>query len=596
MDRLKAFGKRKECIVIWNIFRAVIACAALCISTGISLKNASTFAITIAFLFLFSIENQFKADKRQTVFANIAGGVYSLLATLGSYNTWQFFDMGFGCKKVITLIMVFAGLYVLITSLVKTAFVLLDKNEPKKGDSIKKGMLLYVVSCFCIIFFCWMLYFVAYYPALRTNDSLNQMKQVLGTVAYSNHHPIIHTMFLKVIYDAVFALLGNENMAIASTTLVQLLLLDSIFTYMLYVMKKHGFHKYFLLCTLVFIAFFPINGLFAVTMWKDVLFGGFVLLFILVLWQIIRINSETKIDLAQIGLWALLFLSGLLICLWRSNGFYAYVFCIPFFLLSRAFRKRKLCFAGICFVTVVSVLIIKGPVMERLEVVQPDFVEHISVPIQHISRVIVERNGQLPENDMELLRNVINPEEVKDAYLPYISDPMKKLIRNGNPDYLNTHKADFLKLWIRWGLKYPNIYLKAQIDISNGFWYPNVNYWVSADEITSLSVYETSLCPGLLGILKKINLTAGNLPLISILWKIGFYIWAELFCLLYCIKSKKSIILFLPLMAIFLSLLVATPVAAEFRYGYAFVTSLPFLIGTSFPQLNAYSQAKESTE
>lgn len=34
-----------------------------------------------------------------------------------------------------------------------------------------------------------------------TPDSINQFEQVLGVIPYSNHHPFVHTMLIKLLYQ-----------------------------------------------------------------------------------------------------------------------------------------------------------------------------------------------------------------------------------------------------------------------------------------------------------------------------------------------------------------------------------------------------------
>lgn len=588
--------KRKEWSVLWNVLRTMLAGTAICMVTGLPLNNPTAFVTALAFLILFSKESKWKEDKKQKLFANITGGVYAVMAMLGSYSTWMAFDFVVKGNRIINVMVVASGLFFLSVSSVKAILHFLEKRNPVQGDSKKNDGRLWGLLCYGLILGFWMIYFIAFYPALRTDDSVNQMQQVLGEIPYSNHHPLIHTLFLKIIFDTVFTLFGKQNVAIAATTLVQMLILAGIYTYMLIVIRKAGTHKYYNLSVLVYVALFPVNAFFAVTMWKDVLFGGFVLLFLIYIWQISRMRKDSFGGAKEILLWTAFFFCGVLLSLWRSNGFYAYIFCVPFFLISSAFRKRKIPLAAICVLTVVSVSLIKGPVMDRLQVIQPDFVEHISIPIQQVSRVIVDRGERLSEEERSLISEVINPEQVSTTYLSYISDPMKNMIRMGNAEYLTTHKAEFFQLWIRLGVKYPDVYLKAAIDATNGYWNPNVKYWVTANEITTLPVYEDSLVPGLVGILNEINIVAANIPLLSVWWKIGFYVWAEMFCLFYCLKTKKNIAVFMPLVAIFLTLIAATPVAAEFRYGYPFVTALPFLLAVTFPQSGLCRSKVEAAE
>ena len=157
--------------------------------------------------------------------------------------------------------------------------------------------------------------------------------------------------------------------------------------------------------------------------------GAIVLLFSVILWKM-ECNEQTKVD------WILFFITGILISLLRSNGFYAYVLCIPFIIF---FMKKKRVQTGlICIATVFLVMFVKGPVMEHYKVVQPDTIEALSIPAQHIARVITD-GGELTQEQEELLSKVVDLERVPKEYDSTISDPIKTLVREkGNQDFQNT--------------------------------------------------------------------------------------------------------------------------------------------------------------
>jgi hypothetical protein len=60
-----------------------------------------------------------------------------------------------------------------------------------------------------------------------------------------------------------------------------------------------------------------------------------------------------------------------------------------------------------------------------------------------------------------------------------------------------------------------------------------------------------------------------QIPILGLLWSIGFYTWTMILLAGVTICRKKSIAPFFPVAAILLSLFIATPVQAEFRYSYA---------------------------
>ena len=69
-------------------------------------------------------------------------------------------------------------------------------------------------------------------------------------------------------------------------------------------------------------------------------------------------------------------------------------------------------------------------------------------------------------------------------------------------------------------------------------------------------------------------------PVVGLLWSVGFYLWLALFVIFNCFVQKRllSALCFVPNLAIIATLLIATPVAADIRYAYSLVLSMPVLI------------------
>ena len=127
------------------------------------------------------------------------------------------------------------------------------------------------------------------------------------------------------------------------------------------------------------------------------------------------------------------------------------------------------------------VVIVKYPVMNALHVMQPDLIESLSIPTQQIAAVLCN-DRELSEEQRELIENVIDTTYIKELYNPTFADNMKELVRAGNQEYLAAHKGEYLKLWAQLGLAYPGDYMKAYINQTYGYWYPDSFYLVAEGE------------------------------------------------------------------------------------------------------------------
>ena len=229
--------------------------------------------------------------------------------------------------------------------------------------------------------------------------------------------------------------------------------------------------------------------------------------------------------------------------------------------------------------------------MNHYEVEQPDFIESISIPLQQVGRVIATGQELTPEQN-ELIRKIIKTEHVPELYTEYISDNMKELVRTYNPDYLTSHKSEYLKLWIELGLKYPDTYLDAYIAQTRGYYSPSAIYSVA--EVDSIidnetGLYREYLIGGKLIVkLREILIKLQDMvPLYGALWSMGSLFWGLLLFLgltigknlNFNLKAKMNfmdlITVWIPNIAVIGTLLIATPVAIEFRYAYNLAYCIP---------------------
>ena len=276
-------------------------------------------------------------------------------------------------------------------------------------------------------------------------------------------------------------------------------------------------------------------------------------------------------------------------CVYRSNGWYAFILTFPFLLI--AFRKQWKLLYPLHFLLLAFVLVVKGPVMNHYEVEQPDFIESISIPLQQVGRVIATGQELTPEQN-ELIRKIIKTEHVPELYTEYISDNMKELVRTYNPNYLTSHKSEYLKLWIELGLKYPDTYLDAYIAQTRGYYSPSAIYSVA--EVDSIidnetGLYREYLIGGKLIVkLREILIKLQDMvPLYGALWSMGSLFWGLLLFLgltigknlNFNLKAKMNfldlITVWIPNIAVIGTLLIATPVAIEFRYAYNLAYCIP---------------------
>lgn len=448
------------------------------------------------------------------------------------------------------------------------------------------------LCAFLLCMLCWLPYFLYQYPGIMTPDSVNQFEQVLGLIPYSNHHPWVHTLLIGLIYNIGYRLTGSMLVALSLYTFFQMCLLAGSVSYFISTLRRFLVRPAVCLFAALFYALIPYHAVFSVTIWKDIPFAAAVMLFGCSLFRLLFDKSSEKNGSGtdspgskNLPALCVFTVTGLMLCLFRSNGWYAFLLCFPFLLFY--FRKKAKTMFPALFGILLTAVIIKYPVMNAFHVTPPDFAESLSIPIQQITAVICN-DRPLAEEELELIEKVVDLTYIKKLYDPHYADNIKNLVRAGNLDYLTEHKGEFLKLWAKLGLRYPGDYMTAYINQTYGYWYPDYFYLVAEAEgisATSLGVSHTPLIRGPLVVkAKEISIKlSGMVPLYGTLWSMGVACWVMIFCIGNVIirQEKKKLILYLPGVAILLTVLIATPVATEFRYVYFMVFGMPFYLMSS---------------
>ena len=446
--------------------------------------------------------------------------------------------------------------------------------KPENAQTIKN----LPFYCFLACLFCWLPYFLYQYPGIMSPDSVNQFKQVMGLMSYSNHHPFTHTMLINLFYQIGMAITHNKVVAVSFYTFFQMCFLAFSVAYFLKTLRIFGIRDGILILFTCFYALVPYNAVYSIIIWKDVPFAAAVLLFSCTL-----LRMEKGITPKSL---AFFICSGIMICLFRSNGWYGFLFCLPFLVFFYR-RHAKTIYPALSVILFITVLI-KHPVMDALDVTQPDLIESLCIPTQQIAAVICN-DRELKDEQLALIENVVDLTHIKELYCPHFADNMKELVRAGNQEYLVTHKWEFFKLWVNLGFTYPADYLEAYIKQTSGYWYPDTFYPVAEIEgIWKPELIGVSTTPLIRGPVivkaKEIFLKLGNMiPIYSLLWSMGIIFWILLFCIgnAFVRNEKAKLIYYLPSFALYLTVMIATPVATEFRYVYFMIFSLPFYLITA---------------
>lgn len=430
--------------------------------------------------------------------------------------------------------------------------------------------------------------FLCYYPGIVQADTRTQLCQIVGLDAYSNHHPLAHTMLMKVFFDLGYGLFHTQNAGVAFACIAQYVGMAAVFAFLISTLQKLRVRTGMLIAAILFFGIVPVNMGFSITLVKDIPFAGSVLLMLTLLVRLsIGLRQGDSIRM-HVWEWIGLFVASIGTCVLRTNGIYAFVPLIPLGFVFYGKCQWKL--IPVLGMALVLSFLYRGPVLNALGITPPDAAEGLCIPAQQIARVIVD-GGELSQTDEELLRHVVDLDQVVQTYQPNYADFIKGLIREtGDQAYLTEHAGDYFKLWLKLGLRYPKEYLFAEIDQTIGFWYPNISFTALYlggihPESTRLDISTAPVITGEPAALINAWFTGAPIyPIFGLSYAVGIGTWIAMamFGMAIVNRRRASLIPYLFLLLLLGTLMVATPVHAEFRYLYAMFVSVPLLVVLPF--------------
>lgn len=437
-------------------------------------------------------------------------------------------------------------------------------------NDLSRRVFFYVFAGCSVIYMSVLL--LANYPGVLSPDSVNQLDQVVSGV-YSNHHPYWHTRLIGLFVHPCMAMFNSAELGILAYCIAQILMMAGCFAFAVMTAYQAGVRIQYVMVMGAFYMLAPYHILYSFTVWKDILFGGSVLLLVASLYRICRNIGGGILNYA-------VFLTGAIgMALLRNNGWIA--LATTFVLWVLFFRRRQVAVIVI-FVAVLAVSwVMCNPVLEKKGVTPGNYRESLSIPIQQIARVLVE-DGDVTDEQKELINRVIPVDWVPQLYDEQISDPVKF---NVDGEYIRENKAAYLKLWLEIGDRNTKTYCKALIESTKGYWNAGYNYWILGRGVypnehgvsrTVFSVPVDNLMMEYADTFERLGL---SIPLCSI----GMCVWTMGILMVFnALRGQKALaFLAVPVLMIIGTLIIASPVFSEFRYAYAVFTVLPMYVSLS---------------
>lgn len=462
-----------------------------------------------------------------------------------------------------------------------------NEEQSAVTESTPAGLNLKLMFIYAgIVFLALLPLFLINFPGTMTVDSFNQLSQARGLTPLHDHHPWVHTLIIKLFYNIGYSLSNNVTVGIAAFILAQMLLVSLGLGFTAETLASLGSGRMGAVIVIAGFILFPYHAAFTITMWKDILFALGVLIITILLYK--ELVAGIRPGVAD----SLLFvLSSLAVCLFRHNGFYAYILCALIFAFraivnrrsSDAYVGKNARTAILTLVSILICLIINGPVKSGLNVQNGDFGHELAISLQQIARV-VQLNGDISDEELEELARVNSIEYIVNNYEPGGADNMIQWLVAGDSDYVKNNKGRFLKLYLSLGLKNPNAYIMAFIDQTKGYYTTmmpeqTAYYGIlpNGDNLDNYPIFGAGVRIKINEILSKLQ---DVLPVYAIFYSPGACLLILILMIgIEKVRGRRSMLLvFLPQLCLTLTVLIATPLVADLRYAYALMLSMPSLI------------------
>ncbi len=528
-------------------------------------------------------------DIRKKVSVTILSLIYSILLVFGtSYkkvgNATLVFD------NIFLSILIFIVLFFLSRTLILFLYKYLDNYKIKNKKKSKFNNLLdkhpFIVSM-VIILILWLPYIISFYPIILSPDPSFQIKQFFGipnkysdysimldkSVTITNHHPVIHTLLLGTCLK-FGNLINCDNLGLFLYSIIQITILSSVLSLTISYMTKLKISYKFRLIVLLIYSLVPMFPLYAMSGVKDVIFTSLIILYVMLIYHLIK-NKKDTLSIKKVILIILLLI---FIMLFRNNGFHIILLSFPFVLLINRKNLKKLLIIFIIFLSFNTCY--NKVILPHFKITPSSVREILSIPFQQTARYV--KYNKLTKEEYEIYDKVLDMSDLAKRYKPEISDPVKNKFNKYTTD---KELKEYFSTWLKDLIKDPVTYVDATTNNIYGYFYPfKLNWYVYYKYDTRIVSdgfnYHYNNLNTSRDILSTFAIYYPYIPIIGLVSNIGFNTWILFFITTYMFHKKKyyGIIYLLPS---YVALLVcmASPVNAYFRYAMPYVFAMPLTIG-----------------
>lgn len=541
--------------------------------TGIELLLPCIFALCVIVFsktksLVFNGKNDFA--KKDLKFTIPLGAIASLCAVVGSKIDLdsRSFD-SFGIKDIafiVLLIPFFVSVFSLLFFSSDALTISVSDKGVEYGKTSKTLRRFTIVNAGTLLI-CWLPYYLTYYPGGIGNDIFEIVRMCKGNIPLTNHHPIAFTGIVKLF----MVLCGDETLALGMMVLVQMIAVAFTLSLVVTWLKYSHINKWICGISIAFFALHPIVAMYSIYLTKDVIFACVVVLLVLFLFDYCKAAKAGEIGERIVKLHIVLGLLCFLTIITRNNGTLVVIISmIAVLIFTPKTRKAVL-------ITLLAVLILlgiyKGPVWKMLGVEKQSFAESAAIPLTQIAYTIYT-DGEIEGEEKAYLEELMPFGEVKANFFPGYVDTYK-FDKSFNAKLLDESPARFMKVWLALLPENFGRYVEGYLFETCGYWHYGVTNTVATEGVVDndLGIIGTDYTEAILGVsvrglLAQFVLVARKLPVLCLLSQMAIEILAVVLLVCQLLRRKMGYLIpaIIPLVAIWISVMIASPAYCLFRY------------------------------
>ncbi len=471
-------------------------------------------------------------------------------------------------KSVVVFFFVLIVTYVILCLGEPLLFHLIQRLPSSKNDSrsIRRILIFWAI----VLILWWSLYFLTYFPGGIYSDTFTSVNYASRNYL-TNRHPFLYNCIVWVFVHLGYHFDKTITWSMAMLYGTQMLAMGTEILLFIYWMVKRNVNRILRIAVSCFFVFFNLIPMYAVSVWKDTPFCMAVLF-----WEVFTVDLYLESRKGKIsGSTMTGFLLGLFLTAFtRNNGIYVCAFTAFVMLLAvRGQKKAKL----LSCLAVVICFAVQGPGYRLVGIDQTEPVENFGIPLQQIGAVMAY-DGNMTEEQKAIVDRIFAGKSDEAVYAPALADNLK-WYSPFDSIYFNNHIGEFLRLWVELFFQNPKLYVDAYLYETLGYWdfeetcgaaYAQNYVWDNIYGVEGHDLLEAETGYSLKTFFDPYKHMISN----------AIFFWIQLLGLLLTAKrfGWRTSFLFASVAGVWLSVMVATPIAFSLRYVAPLMFNLPFVL------------------